>query len=84
MLGTKGLRKCLHMPLKNEGDLTHKGSLTHFSCICLHVSCVFLRSIHGDSLHPLTTKSDRNLISPYKITSDSHIQVIGIKKMIIK
>ena len=29
-------------------------------------------------------KSDKHLISPYKITSDSHIQVMGTKEMIIK
>ena len=29
-------------------------------------------------------KSDKHLISPYKINSDSHIQVMGIKEMIIK
>ena len=32
----------------------------------------------------LTPKSDKNLISPYMITSESHIQVTGIKEMIIK
>ena len=26
---------------KNEGDLTNKGSLTHFSCICLCLLCIF-------------------------------------------
>ena len=32
----------------------------------------------------LTLKSDKHLTSPYKITSESHIQVTRIKKMIIK
>ena len=35
-------------------------------------------------VNPLTPKSDKNLISPYMITSESHIQVTGIKEMIIK
>ena len=35
-------------------------------------------------VNPLTPKSDKHLISPYKITSDSHIQVMGIEEMIIK
>ena len=35
-------------------------------------------------INPLTTKSDKHLISPYKITSDSHVQVMGTKEMIIK
>ena len=32
----------------------------------------------------LTLKSDKHLTSPHKITSESHIQVTRIKKMIIK
>ena len=36
------------------------------------------------TINPLTPKSDKHLISPYNINSDSHIQVMGIKEMIIK
>ena len=36
------------------------------------------------TVNPLTPKSNKHLISPYKITSDSHIQVMEIKEMIIK
>ena len=36
------------------------------------------------TVNPLTPKSDKHLISPYKITSDSHIQIMEIKEMIIK
>ena len=36
------------------------------------------------SFNPLTPNSDKHLISPYKITSDSHIQVMGKKEIIIK
>ena len=35
-------------------------------------------------VNPLTPKSDKHLISPHKITSDSHLQVTRIKEMIIK
>ena len=33
-------------------------------------------------LNPLTLKSDQHLISPYNITSESHINVTRIKEMI--
>ena len=36
------------------------------------------------SFNPLTPNSDKHLISPYKITSDSHIQVMGKKEIINK
>ena len=36
------------------------------------------------TVNPLTPKSNKHLISPYKITSDSHIQIMEIKEMIIK
>ena len=36
------------------------------------------------TVNPLTPKSNKHLISPYTITSDSHIQVMEIKEMIIK
>ena len=36
------------------------------------------------TVNPLTPKINKHLISPYKITSDSHIQVMGIEEMIIK
>ena len=35
------------------------------------------------TIKPLTPKSDKHLISPHNITSDSHIQATGIKEMII-
>ena len=38
--------------------------------------------IHFLSLNPLTPKSDYHLISPYNITPESHIEVMGIKEMI--
>ena len=34
------------------------------------------------SLHPLTPKSDQHIISPYSITTESHINVMRIKEMI--
>ena len=35
------------------------------------------------TINPLTPRSDKHLNSPHNITSDSHIQVTGIKEMII-
>ena len=35
------------------------------------------------TIKPLTPQSDKHLNSPYYTTSDSHIQVTGIKEMII-
>ena len=35
------------------------------------------------NINPLTPRSDKHLNSPHNITSDSHIQVTGIKEMII-
>ena len=36
----------------------------------------------GLRLNPLTPKSDKHLISPYNITTESHINVMRIKEMI--
>ena len=36
------------------------------------------------SVNPLTPKNDLHLISPYNITTESHIDVIKIKEMIFK
>ena len=58
--------------------------LKKYSCDC-QIWFVDI-SDKGLTINPITLKSDKhlNLISPYKVTSDSHIQVMGIKEMIIK
>ena len=40
------------------------------------------RLICGKRINPLTPKSDWHLISPYNITTESHINVMRIKEMI--
>ena len=35
-------------------------------------------------INPLNPKSDQHLISPYNITSESHIKVMRIKEMVTK
>ena len=56
--------------------------LKKYSCDCQ----IWLVDIShkGLTVNPITLKSDKHLTSPYKVTSYLHIQVMGIKEMIIK
>ena len=42
----------------------------------------FTSIVTAIGLNHLTPESDQHLISPYDITTESHIQVTGIKEMI--
>ena len=51
----------------------------HYLIYMLHRYGVNFQS-HKKTFRKNNLKSDKHLISPYKITSDSHIQVTGLNK----
>ena len=58
--------------------------LVYPKCWCrIHDSIIPKPTVEKEkSLHPLTPKSDKHIISPYNITTESHINVMRIKEMI--